>query len=264
MSRCGTASPSQDIRITANTFGSDYDTGLSAYTGTRGALTQIACNDDAGGTLQPSVTINAVAGQTLFFMVGAFPSGPGGDLVRSSPPSSSATAVERPALVAEAAMQHALFLLSVLLMGSCPLLAQTPADTLLLRPGARLRVTVDSGRPTRFIGVLLTYGADSLRLQTAGWSPFRPVSRSRVVRLEVSRGQHSHWRLGAALGVLLGTAVGFLSVQGETYELGDNTPTIQVLASTALGGALGAGIGAAIHTDRWQVVAWPPPPAGTP
>jgi hypothetical protein len=78
-----------------------------------------------------------------------------------------------------------------------------------------------------------------------------------VVRLEVSQGQRSHWRLGAGLGVLLGTAVGFLTVQGKTYELGDNTPTTQVLASIALGGALGAAIGATIRSDRWQVVPWP-------
>ena len=149
-------------------------------------------------------------------------------------------------------------------MGSCPLFAQASADTLVLSPGARLRVTVDSGRPTRFIGVLLGQRPDSLRLQADGWSPFRPVPLSRVVRLEVSRGQQPHWRLGATLGALLGTAVGVLSVQGKTYGLGDNTGTTQVLASIALGGALGAAIGAAIHTDRWQVVAWPPPREGTP
>jgi hypothetical protein len=159
---------------------------------------------------------------------------------------------------------RSVFLLSVLLIGSRSLFAQASADTLVLSPGARLRITVDSGRPTRFVGILLAQGADSLRLQTARWSPFRAVPRSRVVRLEVSRGQRSHWHGGAALGVLLGTAVGFLSVQGRTYGLGDNTPTTQVLASIALGGALGAGIGAAIHSDRWQVVAWPWPREGTP
>jgi hypothetical protein len=73
--------PSADIRISANTFDSDYDTGLSAYTGVRGDLVEVACNDDAGATLQSRVTIDAVAGQTIFFMVGAFASGPGGNLV---------------------------------------------------------------------------------------------------------------------------------------------------------------------------------------
>jgi hypothetical protein len=37
----------EDIRLNANTFGSDYDTGIAVYTGTPGALTLVACNDDA-------------------------------------------------------------------------------------------------------------------------------------------------------------------------------------------------------------------------
>lgn len=72
--------PTEDIRIQARTFESDYDTTLSVYTGTPGNLSQIACNDDAG-SLQSSITFNAVAGQTYFFMVGAFASGVGGNLV---------------------------------------------------------------------------------------------------------------------------------------------------------------------------------------
>lgn len=74
--------PTEDMPITANTFGSDYDTTLSAYTGSRGALSQIACNDD-WGSLQSRITFNAVAGEPVFFMVGAFASGPGGNLVFS-------------------------------------------------------------------------------------------------------------------------------------------------------------------------------------
>ena len=67
-------------RIEANTFGSDYDTDLVVYTGTRGDLTEIACNDDAGNTVQSQVVFSAVAGETYYIMVGAFASGPGGDL----------------------------------------------------------------------------------------------------------------------------------------------------------------------------------------
>jgi sugar lactone lactonase YvrE len=72
--------PSTDIVIEANTFGSSYDTTLSAYTGRRGRLTQIACNDDFLG-LHSRVTVTAKARVTIFFMVGAFGSGAGGDLV---------------------------------------------------------------------------------------------------------------------------------------------------------------------------------------
>jgi hypothetical protein len=81
--------PTENIRINANTFGSDYDTGLSAYTGTRGDLTRIACNDDVGQTLQSSVSFDAQAGTTYFFMVEAFPGEEGGNLVfnvREAPP----------------------------------------------------------------------------------------------------------------------------------------------------------------------------------
>ena len=70
------------MQIEANTFGSDYDTTLSAYTGSRGALNQIACNDDAG-SLQSQVSFYANAGETYFFMIGAYSSGPGGNLVFS-------------------------------------------------------------------------------------------------------------------------------------------------------------------------------------
>jgi hypothetical protein len=163
-----------------------------------------------------------------------------------------------------ACMRHGLFLLSVLLMGACPLLAQAPPDSQVLSPGSRLRVTEDSVRPTRFIGVVLTQRGDSLRLQTGGSPPDRLVLRSQVVRLEVSRGQHSRWRLGATIGLLVGTAVGVISTQGKTYDVGDNTATTQFLASVAVGGVLGAAIGAAIHTEQWQLSAWPQPREGPP
>jgi hypothetical protein len=73
--------PSEDMRIFANTAGSNYDTDLAVYTGTRGSLTQLACNDDAGFTVQSALTLDVTAGQTLYFLVGAFGGGSGGNLV---------------------------------------------------------------------------------------------------------------------------------------------------------------------------------------
>jgi hypothetical protein len=72
-----------EMGIEANTFGSDYDTTLSVYTGSRGALAQIRCNDDAADSLQSRVRFNASAGVTYFFMVGSFFDSPGGNLVFS-------------------------------------------------------------------------------------------------------------------------------------------------------------------------------------
>jgi hypothetical protein len=72
--------PTADASIVAHTAGSDYDTTLSAYTGTRGSLDQIACNDDAIG-LQSRIQLDVTAGTTYHFMVGSFDDSPGGNLV---------------------------------------------------------------------------------------------------------------------------------------------------------------------------------------
>jgi hypothetical protein len=74
--------PASNQTVTANTFGSNYDTTLSVYTGTRGALSRIACNDDASG-LQSRVQFSALAGQTYYLMVGSFYGYSSGNLVFS-------------------------------------------------------------------------------------------------------------------------------------------------------------------------------------
>jgi|RhiMetdeSRZDD1v2_1073273.scaffolds.fasta_scaffold60270_5 hypothetical protein len=71
--------PSVSSSITADTFGSDYDTSLSAYTGTQGALTGLACNDDAGVGVQSEVRVPVSAGTTYYFMVAGL--GAAGNLV---------------------------------------------------------------------------------------------------------------------------------------------------------------------------------------
>jgi hypothetical protein len=57
----------------ASTLGSSYDTVLSAYTGTLGNFTNVACNNDASASVKQSqVQINVTSGTTYFFMVTAF------------------------------------------------------------------------------------------------------------------------------------------------------------------------------------------------
>jgi len=58
--------------VVVDTFGSDYDTTLSAWTGTRGNLTQVDCNDDFG-SLQSRISFIAEAGVTYYLMAGSFP-----------------------------------------------------------------------------------------------------------------------------------------------------------------------------------------------
>jgi PKD repeat protein len=60
--------PPANVSIQADTFGSNYDTVLSAWTGTQGALSLIACNDDFNG-LQSRINFQATGGTTYYFMV---------------------------------------------------------------------------------------------------------------------------------------------------------------------------------------------------
>lgn len=81
--------PPSDIELEANTFGSDYDTTVSAWTVAPIGLAQVACNDDAGGTLQSRIRFDALAGETYYIRVGSFFDSPGGNmtfLLREAPP----------------------------------------------------------------------------------------------------------------------------------------------------------------------------------
>lgn len=65
--------PSTSGFVQANTFGSDYDTVLSVWTGTSGNLTEVTCNDDtSGGTtgVESKVIWNATASTTYHIMAG--------------------------------------------------------------------------------------------------------------------------------------------------------------------------------------------------
>jgi hypothetical protein len=67
--------------VAITTAGSDYDTTLAAYTGTRGNLEEVACNDDVAEALHSRIRFTAEADTTYFIMVGAFDDSPGGQLV---------------------------------------------------------------------------------------------------------------------------------------------------------------------------------------
>jgi PKD repeat protein len=67
--------PSSDMQIDADASASNYGTRLSAWTGTQGALNQVACNDFSN---QSSIIFAATAGTTYYFMA-AQCCGSGGD-----------------------------------------------------------------------------------------------------------------------------------------------------------------------------------------
>ena len=51
---------------------SDFDTVVSIWTGTRGNLAEVACNDDGGPGLQSFVKLNTAPGNTYYIMVGGY------------------------------------------------------------------------------------------------------------------------------------------------------------------------------------------------
>jgi hypothetical protein len=62
--------PTQDTPVKADTAGSDYATSLGVYTGSRGALGEVACASSPA-----EVAFNASANTTYFFMVAGVPGG---------------------------------------------------------------------------------------------------------------------------------------------------------------------------------------------
>ncbi|HEY3242460.1 MAG TPA: hypothetical protein VGM03_03835 [Phycisphaerae bacterium] len=72
--------PTQNGFINANTFGSDYDTVLSVFSGTCAAAVQVACNDDTNTLQSQVVNVPVTAGTTYFIKVAQF-GGPGGGLL---------------------------------------------------------------------------------------------------------------------------------------------------------------------------------------
>jgi hypothetical protein len=58
--------------LSLNTYPSTYDTVLAVWTGARGSLTNVACNDDAAGGRQSVVTVPLAAGTDYYIEVAAY------------------------------------------------------------------------------------------------------------------------------------------------------------------------------------------------
>ncbi len=64
--------PSVSGPVFIDTFSSTYDTTLAVWTGTRGSLTPVACNDDTAGGQQSQVDLTLTSGTTYYVEVGQF------------------------------------------------------------------------------------------------------------------------------------------------------------------------------------------------
>jgi hypothetical protein len=143
-----------------------------------------------------------------------------------------------------------------------------PADSTLY-PGAKIRVAASAREPGRLTGILLRVDQDSLHLETRNGT--FAIPRSGITRIDVSRGQKSALGKGLKWGFLSGLAVGAVGfgilcglVDGDgedSYCYQDGTAVV-LAASLGLGivggTGIGALIGAASHTERWERLSAPP------
>lgn len=68
-----TYTPAANILVHMDTIGSNYDTYLAVWTGSRGSLTEVACNDDASTTeFASAIDIQLTAGTTYYIEVAQF------------------------------------------------------------------------------------------------------------------------------------------------------------------------------------------------
>jgi hypothetical protein len=130
-----------------------------------------------------------------------------------------------------------------------------------MQPGARVRIQAPGIVAGRYVGTVLTRGADTVELGAPGTAPIK-VPFSRITSIEVSRG--SSRALGAVRGVAWGAPIGL--VIGVVAAAGtDDDPycfdtcstsgsyKAGIVAASTLGGALwGAGIGAIVGRERWE------------
>ena len=159
-------------------------------------------------------------------------------------------------------MRRAIVLLFAALAGGLsPSYAQQPGD--------RIRLKTDSNPSAWLTGILVTEGADSMRVELAGHAPVA-VARGAVRQLEVSRSQRRAVGPGAIQGAAWGSLIGaVVAARGMAKPCALHTAAAavcgekRILVGSGLGLTLGALVGAAIgsliKTERWEATSLPLP-----
>jgi hypothetical protein len=154
-------------------------------------------------------------------------------------------------------------LLSVLLVAPCALAAQDATQAWLLTPGRRVRVAY-AGDGAR-IGTLIELAADTLAVQWENGAGTARMARTRVNRLDVSRGMRgsergSRAKVGFAVGAGLGLLIGYVSSKSDDNCAAGDACDIASGLATGIGalmlGGIGAGIGAISGraSESWENV----------
>ena len=156
-------------------------------------------------------------------------------------------------------MRHATILVAILAF------VPVAGATAQLRPGERVRVTghfcpplysnCAGGRPEHRVGTFVAWKSDTLVVQSNGDT--LQVALMNVTRLDVYMGRKAQAGAGAVVGGL--AVVVLLAIAAATCDAGLGCPTggeaaKALLIGGAAGAFVGASIGAATNTDRWEEV----------
>lgn len=153
-------------------------------------------------------------------------------------------------------------LLLILFSGSGVLAGQAPGPTMLLRSGARIRIT-EAGENPR-VAVLVARNSEELVVQGPKFETDEAVPLEKITRLEVSTGRHRNVLKGMGLGLAIGGTAGLLlgavAYPGRCTGICIMGPETRG-ESAAMGGALLGTLGFVIGTiagipshDTWQRV----------
>ncbi len=133
-----------------------------------------------------------------------------------------------------------------------------------LQPGQRVRVHSALARTPELIGGVQSVGPDTLvvRYVDGGASMATAIPLAYVTRLEVSRGQRSHWVRGLVIGLAAGATTGVIlgaTSEGDWLFSKSDLALMGAVVMAPIGGLVGLGIGALMRTERWETVSLPRP-----
>jgi hypothetical protein len=128
------------------------------------------------------------------------------------------------------------------------------ADERALTVGERVRVTAPSVSPRRIEGTLAAVDRETVTVVSRDDGTRVGVSRSQIAKLEVVRGEKSHWGTGALIGAGAGVLLGVVASNPPSSADGFQVDGGAVAVCGAVGAAGGALVGAVLRTDRWTTV----------
>jgi hypothetical protein len=128
-------------------------------------------------------------------------------------------------------------------------------------PGSRIRLFQLAPGAKPILGTLERWESDTLRLVAQASAGATAIPLTTLHRLQVSRGARGNAPLGGVIGGLLGLAVGMVIRSSSDCQQGFLEfcmgKALAPMAGMAVGGGLGAVVGASIRTDQWWEVRLP-------